>query len=38
MTDFTQMAAELYPAHIQHMQHLAREALARENLDGLVII
>lgn len=37
MTDFSGTIAELYPAHIQNMQHLAREALAREGLDGLVI-
>jgi Xaa-Pro dipeptidase len=37
MTDFKQMATELYPAHIQHMQGLARDALARENLNGFVI-
>ena len=29
--------AVLYPAHIAHLQHVTKEALIREGLDGLVI-
>lgn len=37
MTDFSTQVAALYPAHIQYMQHVTKDALARESLDGLVI-
>lgn len=37
MSDFTALVTQLYPQHIEYMQNLTKEALARENLDGLVI-
>lgn len=37
MSDFSAQVATLYPEHVQYMQGLTQEALAREGLDGLVI-
>ena len=37
MSEFLTSVSELYPQHINYMQGLAQEAIARESLDGLVI-
>ena len=37
MSDFTAQVAQYYPQHIEYMQNLTKEALARESLDGLII-